>query len=125
MRFFCSQKLNGKSGFAVNGDGLLYAREPRPLEAESQNTNGRGDVRSVYSSMTVDGQSMCVALSLASSHRIAVLRGVSEWRLGLCNGLAISYHSSGVVLSPSQPGDESKRRTLNKMHNLLRIRDME
>lgn len=79
MRFFCSQKLNGKSGSAVNGDGLLYAREPRPLEADFQNTNGRGgDVRSVYSSMTVDGQSICIALSLASTHRIAVLRGLSE-----------------------------------------------
>lgn len=73
MRFFCSQKLNGKSGFAVNGDGLLYAREPCPLEADFQNTNnGRGDVRSVYRSMTVDGQSMCITLSLASTHRIAV-----------------------------------------------------
>lgn len=80
MRFFCSQKLNGKSGFAVNGDGLFYARELCPLEADFQNTNGRGDVRSVYSSMTVDGQSMCIAfaLSLASTHRISVLRGVSE-----------------------------------------------
>ena len=78
VRFFCSHKLNGNSGFAVNGDGLLYAREPCPLEADFQNTNGRGDVRSVYSSTTVDGQSMCIALSLASTHRIAVLRGVSE-----------------------------------------------
>ncbi len=80
MRLFCSQKLNGESGFAVNGDGLLYARGPCPLEADFQNTNGRGasDVRSVYSSMTVDGQSMCITLSLASSHRIAVLRCVSE-----------------------------------------------
>ena len=78
MRFFCSQKLNGKSGFAVNGDGLLHARRPCPLEADFQNTNGRGasDVRSVYSSMTDDGQSMCIALSLASTHRIVVLRGV-------------------------------------------------
>jgi hypothetical protein len=78
VRFFCSQKPNGKSGFAVNGDGLLYAREPCPLEADFQNTNGRGDVRSVYGSMTVDGQSMCIALSLANNHRITVLRGVSD-----------------------------------------------
>jgi hypothetical protein len=28
--------------------------------------------------MTVDGQSMCIALSLASTHRIAVLRGASD-----------------------------------------------
>ena len=47
VHFFCSQKLNGKSGFAVNGDGLLYARESCPLEADFQNTNGRGDIRSV------------------------------------------------------------------------------
>lgn len=44
---FCSQKLDGESGFAVNGDGLFYARESCPLEADFQNTNGRGDIRSV------------------------------------------------------------------------------
>jgi hypothetical protein len=46
VRLFCSQELNGKSGFAVNGDGLPYAREPCPLKADFQNTNGRADVRS-------------------------------------------------------------------------------
>jgi len=40
VHFFCSRKLNGKSGFAVNGDGLLYSRAPCPLKADLQNTNG-------------------------------------------------------------------------------------
>jgi len=34
VRFFCSRELNGKSGFAVNGDGLLL--RPGAMSARSR-----------------------------------------------------------------------------------------
>lgn len=61
MRFFCSPKHNGNSGFAVNGDGLLYARELLFVRWKPISKTRTGVLTFGASSMTADGESMCNA----------------------------------------------------------------
>jgi hypothetical protein len=62
VHFFCSPKHNGNSGFAVNGDGLCYARELLWSVRWKLISRIRTGVLTIgTSSMTVDGESMCNA----------------------------------------------------------------
>lgn len=90
MRFFCSPKHNGNSGFAVNGDGLLHARELQFVRSKPISKTRTGVLTFGASSMTVDGSLCAMHLSATRTHCIPVLRGASDRVSRAMFGLAIS-----------------------------------